>query len=1044
MAKLTVETSPFQNPAWSSATLNPGTEATLKVDAPKIKAGQNIEFRIFNGAELIEVVSGADAQQSAKWKVPNLPDRPKLKFDAVLKEKPGPKNGFNAVLRKLTSAETEVKGFKVAITSIDPAFVPHTEKLEVVYEVDDPAGAAAKGRIEIWGERYSTDKPLYTENFDPSNGVGKDWKTWEGNATAGKSSGKFISPEYSPYRLRIIIGVDQAAVDDPYGVGLTKVAIAESPFEVAFQSINIRIQAGIVEAAAAAPANAPYLLSQVLGIDRQPDGTFTATGRLPTSNPAELCRIRIPMACHHRKTESLSQVGLLLGGAYFGAGAASKNSIDATFYWRPEIPIEFELRLRSRVDGNNTGPTRGLFDKESVGPAKIEPFAEDVFMPAIVNGGGLNQSYWRKAAFKVKKGTVAVPVRNGAAPVFSNWQARFEVAGNGDQTFDLDNFDPADKTYRYKKANSELTVWLNRAKLVLAANEAAMNKGQGDYIEVDIHTIKLRPNFTRAADILWIVRSDPADAAARWTSYPPGTNCHAIYGGMRSAARTDGVTGNNLFLKDYSANPGPPRELTIGKTTAAYPYAANDHINLTPDPAAGDRERVEITAMLTGAQQGLAGVLFSPSFIAGDSYAIHARLDSLAYERNLGWVESKSRLEEKTGTLQVWRVMTISSSIRLPDTGTAGLSAGIGCAPDPALPRTYIADGINMDVTAMNGILADSFNEWIASPPGPGAPVADVHKDVNLGTYVATYSGLPIGAGQIAMAGAANVTNEFVPFDHYRVNLPRNLRYPNAAAIIISGSVIAGVAAQPAGTPSATVMAAVQARDTAIGAAGPDDALPADVAAIPVSGLAPKAYVNWILSINRTHRQTIIDALTPRMAQPKTMQVIRWPKLHDYPLWDDGGAWTTNGGIIQGFELGDGQSFFITDNLDPILFPHEMGHGSHLAHFVSGSMFYWKHHHLLQPDCMMSYNFGHGFIVKPGTLGGVVGGGATADNGWPSVVPAVLPGDSSVAPGTAAGTKCVRLDHPAAPGNPCAKCMLTLRGWEETLLPVAWGHPDLF
>ena len=94
MAKITVELAPLQNAQWSSVPLNPGVEQTLKVEAPKIKANQHIEFRILYGNDLVDVVNGQDGQQTAKWTVPNLPHSPKLKFDAVLHEKPSATAGI--------------------------------------------------------------------------------------------------------------------------------------------------------------------------------------------------------------------------------------------------------------------------------------------------------------------------------------------------------------------------------------------------------------------------------------------------------------------------------------------------------------------------------------------------------------------------------------------------------------------------------------------------------------------------------------------------------------------------------------------------------------------------------------------------------------------------------------------------------------------------------------------------------------------------------------------------------------------------------------
>lgn len=1036
MAKITVELAPLQNAQWSSVPLNPGVEQTLKVEAPKIKANQHIEFRILYGNDLVDVVNGQDGQQTAKWTVPNLPHSPKLKFDAVLHEKPSATAGIHGVLSKTSSPLADVKGFTVTITNVDASFVPHTEKIQVAYTVSDQAGVAKKGRIEIWGERYSTNKPLYTEPFTPSHGA-HNWTTWDGKANAGPLSGKYISPEYSPYRVRFIVGIDQGSVDDAFAAGLKKVAVSERPFEVEFQSAWIRVQAGIAESA---PAGSAYRLAQALAIEPyNANGTFAAVGRLPLEqetgpNRPGIGRIRIPMACHHRSpADSLAQPSLAIGPGY----GTIKQSVDALFYSRPEIPLEFELRLKSRVAATNQSPSFGLFDKEAVGPVKIEPFAEDVFVPALYNGAGANQTYWRKAACKVKHGTFAVPQNDGvSAPLFHHWQAHFTVAVDGTQNFDLDTFDAADQTYRYVVGSAELKVYLNRTLLTLGATEAIINKGDADYIEVDVHTIKLRPNLTKANDVLWVVRSAATGAVANWNAHPPGVNCHALYGGVRGAAP------NNLFLKNYSPAPAAPLEPIIGNVAGAYAYNAHNFINLSPDPVpAANQERVEVSAILTGAQQGLAGIIFRPSFMGGDTYILHARLNRTPYERNLGWEDEKAFIDGKSGQISIWRVITISNSQRLPTTGTAGLAPGIGSTADPAIGsagRPHIGDGVTMSVSGMNVTLANAFNEWTMAPPNPGIPpAAEVHKDVNLGTYRATNNGLAMGPGRVNMPNNGAVLNVFVAFDHYRVFVPADIP---ANRVNATANAIAGL---PSGRTSAQARAAIVARFAPLGAA--DE--PAGAPAIPPHANFGKQYSDWVLGQIRTHRQTLINALTPSLApQPKTMQVIRWPNLHDAPIWNRFTPIGSAGMTITGFENGNGQSFFRTSNpgADAALFPHEMGHGSHLVHFIAGN-FGWKHHNLLQPACMMSYNFPTGFIV-PGAAAtvGPVGGVAAPDTGWPNVVPPPpLPANSSIVAGTPAGTQCIQLGPPA-PTTPCAKCMLKLRGWREDLLPVAWNHPDLF
>ncbi len=1095
MPKLTVESATLKDPKWPGASIKPGTTTTIKVDAPQIKPDQFIEFRIRQNDDIVDTVKGAAGATSATWNVPNLPHDPTLKFDAVLTGTPTPKSGFQAVLAKVTSPEATLQGFKVTIDTLDAAFVPHNEKIQVTYTVTDPGSAATNGRFEVWGERYPDNKPLYTENFTPAAGQ-KTWNTWDGKANFGKSNGKYISPEFSPYRVRIIIGVNQGAVDDAFGAGISQVAAAEAAFEVVFQSVTIGLPlpANYTEAAAGAPATAKYTLAQVLAIDRQPNGTYTAMGRLPNPtsavpNTPETCRIRIPMACHQRRGDALDQGTLAINSAssnYFPAGGQAKHDIDALFYTRPEIPIEFKLFLRSRDPANNTAPNAGVYDKEAVGPAKLEPYADDTFAPAIYSGGGPNQLYWRKAAFKIKDGLHYAPVNSGAAgiaaagvapnsPVFKYWEARFEVAADGQVDFNLDNFDTSDQTYHYQPGNGELTIFLNRTKLVLGASQAVLDKGQADYIEVDTHTIKLRANFTKAhsaanPSILWVMRSVPGGTVADWNKFPPGTNCHHFYSGIRGTSPLNG-----LFKKTFSS-PAASKEPVIGKATGTYPYAANNFINLHPDSgvAATDDERVEISAVVAaGPQQGLAGVLFSPSFIAGDRYTIRAFVNTAPYERNLGW-EGQLGVEGKTGILEVWRVMLISDSQRLPDPGTVGLNGAVGCAPEQAIGsalRPYIGDGVNMDMTRMNTALQPACNEWTIAPPDARLPAPEVHKNVNLDTYRAQYMAATF-PGQVPMSAAPGngnngaIRNDLVPIDAYRIQYPPG--FPTNRQKIIAKF----IHTLPAGTPSSSVRAQVQTKLAAIPATTGDDwffgwGVPS-IALSPASW-GPLDYFWWVVGLLSPPKQRILDAITPQSTQPKEVKVVRWPFQHEQNLWDDGANMTSTGMTLQGEYIGNSQSDFITGMLDRNLFQHEMGHSAHLVHFVGGN-FGWKHHNILQTNCMMSYNWPIGFVPAPAGAVGPTGAGTARDKGWPHRIPPLAtlqalkagghpynidpaadpdPGKNpggAVAAAASVNAPCIRMDAfpPNPPADPCAKCILKLRGWQELVLPVAWNHPDLY
>ena len=114
------------------------------------------------------------------------------------------------------------------------------------------------------------------------------------------------------------------------------------------------------------------------------------------------------MARHHARGEALDQGGQDIAGGYL-AGGGNKYDADRNVYSRPELPIEFEPRFRSRVAATNGDILkRGLFEKEAVGPLEIEPVAEDFYLPARYADGGapsVDELYFKNSAFKLKRGT---------------------------------------------------------------------------------------------------------------------------------------------------------------------------------------------------------------------------------------------------------------------------------------------------------------------------------------------------------------------------------------------------------------------------------------------------------------------------------------------------------------------------------------------------------------------------------------------------------------------------------------------------------------
>lgn len=1003
---VTVKPLAFEDPAWAVAQAKPGEDVGLSVTARNLEAGLEVWFEISGPGGKIDVVKGKveDEQGKATWKAPNPAGTAQFKFDAVLRQIPTPANGHLTVRRRLTSGQLTVQGYRASLGATDAAFVPKQEKLSAKVSVTDAGGAAKAGRYEIWGERYPSDKPLYTEDFTPAAGD-TTWNTWDGKANDGVLNGKYISPEFSPYRLRVIIGPDADAVKDPHGKGKGRVSIAETQFEVAFQSLRVRLQDGLEAAVQTALASA-------LAIEpRQPNGTFAATGRLPAET--EQGRIRLPSVRYNVIGESLNQ-GVTdltpppapastwqhrVQDPYMDGGGQTKFQIDRPIYTRPELPIEIEPRLRSRDAAKNAAPHLGVFEKEAVGPAIFDVYADDAYGDTLYTAGTPEATYLSNAATRIKRGTHNVPYQSGGNPQITYWQQRFVIAADGDR--DLNT------TLPYTTGQGELTVYLNRGRLTAGAD--------ADYTEPGANQIKLRAGLTRAGDVVWVMRIPSAAhgaAVANWSRFPPGDNTHARYGGLRGAAAP------NPALRDaFSAAPAGTEPI-LGKGAAAFPYTAQ--IKLDPDGAGDARERATAQAAPSGAKQGLAGVLFSPSVIGGDSYRVEIIAPPCPYARELGFVAARAApaaagaaaplKTARTGVMTVWRVCSITNSQKLPAPGTNGLSAGVGIADAPLAGRANPGDGTGMNVARLNTLADHAFNEW--EVPVPAAPVApgEPHRDVNLATYRATHNGQAgtFGAGHVNLANNAAVTSEIVPWDHYRVRLPPGIPANRRNAV---SNAIAGLAA---GTAPSAAAAAAQAAITALAAGAADPALAGGAAAIPLpaAGTSSAAYHAWVKRIVRAAADAQLDALTPQVNPPRSMSTLRWPNMY-HRIWHVGtpGAMNTQSIGTAGYCRGNGQSFFATVGGNPDTFEHEMGHSVHICHFSTGSTANscWKHHDHGYPQCIMGY-YNQAYAVP--LPGGATGPAININTGARNLF--------------------------------CAKCLLKMRGWNEEVLPCNWTHPDVY
>ncbi len=736
-------------------------------------------------------------------------------------------------------------------------------------------------------------------------------------------------------------------------------------------------------------------------------------------------RIRIKNLRHNQISDSLNQASSTAGDPANVAGATkihriadgyttgqTKWTIDASVYKRPEIPFEFEARLTSR-EPSVEAKKNGLFEKEAIGPARFDLLVEDPYQEWMHGGGGTPlvtlydqaQKYYKKAAWQVKRGTHNDPYNDAGKAVVTYWQERFEISSNGQE--EVGNTEVA-----FVKEKKELTVFLNGVRMERDDDATTDNSKRikRDYAEISDKKIKFRKGLTRAKDEVWIVRQPHAGlshpAVTNWVSYPPGDNCPDHYGGIRGKVPTDDLIGT--LRKDYS-------DTLAGQ----FPYTAQKTINLDPDKITdlAKRERVVSQAStIDGDQKGLAGVIFSPSYIGGDKYVVEARLKECAYDRDLGSADPRPvswHTKGRSGVMTVWRMLTLSASWRLPSPiASGGLAAGVGEADPDAAGRTHPAAGRKMNFIGLNAAAEKGFNEWISlkSDGNMAMPNEEAHQNVNLTTYRGYFNGKPTTDGFYNIADDSKITNEFVRWDHYRKQLPPGIpdnRKALAAKYI--NSFPKGSDSQAAGN---TIAQRIQIYNTA-NTVGAGDTSLAGAPAIPIYPGTKSEYHAWVKSECKKLANEFMDSIMPQVDPPTTMRVLRWPKLYWSNVWYsiNGAAAEAKNLGIGGYCRGNGQAFFFSLEAQDTTFEHEMGHSLLLAHFAAGGVtnFAWKQHDHKYPNCLMGYNNGN-FTV----------------------------------PRKAAATGAAITISTNPRNHLCPKCLAKIRGWKEDVLPCNWDHPDVF
>ena len=711
---------------------------------------------------------------------------------------------------------------------------------------------------------------------------------------------------------------------------------------------------------------------------------------------------------------------------------STKYDVDKSIYTRPEIPFELVPHLKSRLPDKNK---KGLFEKESASPviyqlATPDAFLKDLYVPRDADREP-HARFFRLAATCVKKGKHDKPVHDANKVVITHWLARFKIESEADDAREFqvsaafnklkpDNL--TDPLFIFKKGSNELRVYLNLAQLEGGTTDEC-DKLQKDYEEVDNEKIKVRKNLVKKGDLLWVVRAASgladADKATNWQDFPPGTNTHLHYKGIRGVVPTDDLVGP--LRKAFSSGPAGSEPI-IGKGSA---WEYKDLINLDPKKvAAASRQLVESYGVTKdGKQKGMGGVIFSPSVIGGDSYHLDVLLEGCPFHRSFGAIDERaleSQLRVRTGPMTVWRLLELSESWRMPPRGTENMNGTVGENDKALKDRDHTGDGRKMNFKGLLDQGKDGFSEWIIqAKDGLGT---EPHRNVDLAKYRKFFSDKATAgeAGFYNMADNSSVTNIFVAWDHYREQLPPGLaaKTGQEARNAIATHYIRDEGSVADGADPAAAMQAVDdgitdwnADPGVVDATGPDAAV---ANPIPVYAGTANEYLAWVKKKCKTLANEYMDALIPQQNPSKSMKVLRWPELYWDSIWYKGnpGAMAADKGTgIGGYCRGSGQAFFFSVSGQATTFEHEMGHSVHLAHFAAASEtnFAWKHHDNAYQHCLMGYNKGDFNVPLPDNKVGSAINIKTQPRKWL-----------------------------------CPKCLLKMRGWNELLVPCYWDHPDVF
>jgi hypothetical protein len=130
-------------------------------------------------------------------------------------------------------ATLNIKAFGVEVNSVDALFAPSVEDLDIHYTITPAGHEAPYAKIEIF--QAGDDKiPIYvvtsTEDTSIPRSGSNQLYQWDGMANQGSLAGQYVGPQYSPYTVRVSIGINGSALATDEGETKAKVEVESISF----------------------------------------------------------------------------------------------------------------------------------------------------------------------------------------------------------------------------------------------------------------------------------------------------------------------------------------------------------------------------------------------------------------------------------------------------------------------------------------------------------------------------------------------------------------------------------------------------------------------------------------------------------------------------------------------------------------------------------------------------------------------------------------------------------------------------------------------